>query len=883
MPATGGQDACTPVIEESNIMLCEHCDKEIKESSKFCPSCGKPPTITSSSTPQEKRTRKLSDAEIQSGTPPLQSTQRVAPGQYVPPPADGTPSVQPPVGGWYQPPVGNTPPSQPPGEPKRKFPRWLIMAVAGLLVVAVIVTAVIFLPRLFSSTTNSDEMIVGFPNRDGETDLYLLERGEDEKDGIMIAKDVIDAYHSIGVYEDGMYVKGIRFGGFIPDSSDIFTIYVDDNEYIIQYMGVKDEELNLVLDPKYISATGIHADSKMFLLSEPRDTTVRCYAAPLGEEAERIVKADSCFFSRDGSTIVFEDIHSDEYQLSLIKVDGSDEIPVLDRDERPLSYEVSEDASHIAYVEMVDENQQLRFVEVSSETDIHIGNESVAVIDYGFSPKQDNLFYIIENDDGELQLFTPSSADPIAEDLFLYAGFDPSGEHLIYLIGDERNEVIAYSYALDSGESTEIWDGETINYSIPESLSRVVFMETTDDQEVTIYSSNFDGTDVIELFEDDAYDINISYVPEKNKLYLQIINEDGKSLYVVSSDKADGFYLLDEWADFDLLSLSNNEKILAYAGVEDRGDDLTLYSIEVEDNADWVELDDDADRISNAVFLPNDRSVMYTAVTGNASDDMIINQVEISGEESPVELYDEAAIVDVRWGDLYLFRSLWFNSSLKESTSFCPGAPVIQAGDSREDRIVDQECYRIAMQEGDVATFKIYSVGSGNHFDSQLAFYDRYGNQLGYNDDGPSSVDSILTVSADERGVYFLMVQGYIGGDAATYTLSVVEGSGDRELIAHGRTLYHRTTLGTSSAPGCITCHSLSSDVVLVGPSHFGVGGRADEYQSGVSAEEYLRESLMNPDTYLVDGFADGVMYQNYADELDQSDIDALVAFLLTQ
>ena len=101
--------------------------------------------------------------------------------------------------------------------------------------------------------------------------------------------------------------------------------------------------------------------------------------------------------------------------------------------------------------------------------------------------------------------------------------------------------------------------------------------------------------------------------------------------------------------------------------------------------------------------------------------------------------------------------------------------------------------------------------------------------------------------------------------------------------VANGEELYNQVVIGPASAPGCVTCHSLEPDVVLVGPSHNGIGTRAGEYVDGVSAEEYLHDSLMNPDGHLVDGYAAGIMYQNYAEELDQSDIDDLVAYLLTQ
>jgi len=99
---------------------------------------------------------------------------------------------------------------------------------------------------------------------------------------------------------------------------------------------------------------------------------------------------------------------------------------------------------------------------------------------------------------------------------------------------------------------------------------------------------------------------------------------------------------------------------------------------------------------------------------------------------------------------------------------------------------------------------------------------------------------------------------------------------------ARGEKLYAQTTIGSASSPGCITCHSLEPDVVVVGPSHAGVGARAATYEEGKSAEDYLRESIMTPDAHIVEGFTPGVMYQNFGAELNEQEINDLVAYLLT-
>ncbi len=95
-----------------------------------------------------------------------------------------------------------------------------------------------------------------------------------------------------------------------------------------------------------------------------------------------------------------------------------------------------------------------------------------------------------------------------------------------------------------------------------------------------------------------------------------------------------------------------------------------------------------------------------------------------------------------------------------------------------------------------------------------------------------------------------------------------------------GRSLYFENTLGTNT--GCRLCHSLEPDTVLVGPSFDGVATRAETRIPGVTAEEYLRQSIVDPDAYVVDGYPKGQMFNNFGQVLTPEDIDNLVAFLLT-
>lgn len=114
------------------------------------------------------------------------------------------------------------------------------------------------------------------------------------------------------------------------------------------------------------------------------------------------------------------------------------------------------------------------------------------------------------------------------------------------------------------------------------------------------------------------------------------------------------------------------------------------------------------------------------------------------------------------------------------------------------------------------------------------------------------------------------------GGDAA-------DGGSDSSVgdVRNGERLFAQATIGATNAPGCITCHALDG-TDGTGPSQHDVGVRAVGRIAGVSAEEYLRQSIVEPNAYIVEGYEAGVMHQTYGEDLTESEINDLVAYLLT-
>mgnify|MGYP001377342922 CR=1 FL=1 len=104
-----------------------------------------------------------------------------------------------------------------------------------------------------------------------------------------------------------------------------------------------------------------------------------------------------------------------------------------------------------------------------------------------------------------------------------------------------------------------------------------------------------------------------------------------------------------------------------------------------------------------------------------------------------------------------------------------------------------------------------------------------------------------------------------------------------------GQALFGQTALAGKA--GCVTCHSLTPGRALVGPSLAGVASRAGRTVRGQSAEQYLRQSIVDTDAFLAKGClaadpeapcAPHVMPKDWAEKLSAQQINDLVAYLLT-
>jgi nitric oxide reductase subunit C len=111
--------------------------------------------------------------------------------------------------------------------------------------------------------------------------------------------------------------------------------------------------------------------------------------------------------------------------------------------------------------------------------------------------------------------------------------------------------------------------------------------------------------------------------------------------------------------------------------------------------------------------------------------------------------------------------------------------------------------------------------------------------------------------------------------------------SGDNP-IALGQAVFRATP------PGCFACHSVAPGVNLAGPTLSGVGTRAEkiiaapDYKGKAkTAAEYVRESITDPNAYLIPGpsySANGQSFMpvHFGKDLTSEQIDQLTAYLMS-
>ncbi|MGQ9887118.1 MAG: c-type cytochrome [Aggregatilineales bacterium] len=107
---------------------------------------------------------------------------------------------------------------------------------------------------------------------------------------------------------------------------------------------------------------------------------------------------------------------------------------------------------------------------------------------------------------------------------------------------------------------------------------------------------------------------------------------------------------------------------------------------------------------------------------------------------------------------------------------------------------------------------------------------------------------------------------------------AVAIGDADR-----GRALFNE--LKPEAGFACSTCHRVDSNERLIGPGLKGVSAWAAQNITNQTPQEYLRESIVNPNAYIVEGnppYPQNLMPQIYGELFTPEQINDLVAYLMT-
>jgi mono/diheme cytochrome c family protein len=113
-------------------------------------------------------------------------------------------------------------------------------------------------------------------------------------------------------------------------------------------------------------------------------------------------------------------------------------------------------------------------------------------------------------------------------------------------------------------------------------------------------------------------------------------------------------------------------------------------------------------------------------------------------------------------------------------------------------------------------------------------------------------------------------------GDVELAELPTPSAEEAADPIARGEQLFVSSGWG-----GCHTIEGISYGEV--GPNLTQIAEIAATRQDGVSAEDYIRESILNTNAFVVEGYQPNVMPQNYGQQLSSRELDDLVEFLLAQ
>lgn len=629
---------------------------------------------------------------------------------------------------------------------------------------------------------SGERALLAIPDRRGEADLVLLRMGQTPEQGVLLAEQARPGAGSLVEWIGGqdLPVGSPDFAGFVGGGELALVQFEIDGETSVSRIRQSGREATTVFesDASRFDAFVRQDGDRIFLVESADGGSMRCYLSRAGEIAERVARADSCELSLDGSTMLVSDGDADGLTLTLSSYDGADETILVEDIPGVRSFQLAPDGSRVAYVDTVGDDLVRLTVLGRDGGVLFESGDAYGILTYGFAPAGDGLFYIAEEEDGDLSLSTQHGQVTSAPTLD--AGFSPSGEALIYLEAGAEGDGAVSTYSLAEDREQELVEGEDLAFAVVSSPDRVI-VRTGQGDDLTVYSADPDGDDVIELFDDRGYYLQTAQVlPGGDTVYL-ILQEAGGSisLYVSSLGTGEGSFVLEDWTEIEVLNRSLDGEQLLVAGREDGRDPLAVLLIDLGEDGEAIVLDESAEAVSNAVFAPRGRQVYFTAATGPDSDEVEVRRVEADGSRPAEVIYAGAELVDVAWDELEPFRVgyLTFLTGM-QAEGMCPGAALLTEGEPLRDELEPggERCYRLRVTEALEWTISV--LADNPDLDARMYLYDRSGGQIAEDDDGGPGVNPRLRQTFDAPGLYYVFVRGFSEDDAGPYSIELRAGIG---------------------------------------------------------------------------------------------------------
>ena len=739
-------------------MICPNCGTENRDSYKFCGQCGAPrpaetPVQGTVYVPEAPTIPKMAEAPVES--PPLQVSVPYTPVPVI--------------------------------KPRRKRRGWLTCLIIFFILLCLGVVALVgiaflkpeWLPFDIPFLARDNNLLIGYPNSDGETDLYLLRLGQTIDKGTLLAEGVVHANTNfIFLQQDTIAnLSGYPydFGAFIPGQPTLLYWYSNgEGEITLSRVAISDKQpVTLWEDDTELLRGALLPNLEDIFLRSEQDSEQSCFLSRAGASAEEVLESGICYLTTDFSTVFAKFYADTEISARLLTLADNAEYTPLDALENIGVVEISGDGTRLAYTDLEDAPNVVLINSQDGSTLVE-GSDAYAVVDQGFAERGHIGYFISENNDGNLDLYllSDSGASLINSALSLAAEVSLNGDHIIYMSGDFEGERTLNVRNVSSGNDVEVIRGDHLRFDLANSLS-LIFISTVEDDELSVYSANLDGSGLVNLFTGEGYLLrNVYYVPGQPYVFLLLSSQDGLTLLATRPDQADEFQVVENWSSVTLLDTSSDGLQLLYAGAEAVDDDASLYLASL-DAKTSATLDNHADGISNGLFSADDQSVIYTALTGSGPDDAEIRRIQTDAADPAEVLYSDAVLVAAQW-DILLPFQISYGALLQQSTSYCPGAQEITAGLTLEANLEAgvRNCYRYDGIADESVTFWIEAVDG---LDTSLTLYDRQGNYLDSDDYGLNSIDPRLIATFPEDGIYYLEISSF-GENTGGYSLSSVGG-----------------------------------------------------------------------------------------------------------